>query len=1036
MSADTEVGIGQLDGDGRWVRVNRRLGELLGLAPRELCGRDFTSCFTRAPIDGDALDALIRGEREAYVVDLDLRRDGATRRLRVNLSAIDGCEPEAPELFAVVADVSAERAAETSARVMAQIAERTSAVVLLCDESFAIEWVNDSFSAVFGYTFEECVGRRPWELSVARGGGVERFAAQAKLAGGGRQVVPRYTKDGRRVMLDLEIRPFADPLTGATYMMGIGHDITARVAAEAALRRSEVRLRAIGDQLPDAVLFEMSIAADGRRQVEYVSAGVERMRGVTAAEVYADIGVLARQLDPADAARVAAVRDATPSGEPVYLEFPITTVAGERRWVSLVALVEREASGAQIWRGIETDITARKRLAEDLAAAKEAAEAANNAKSMFLANVSHEIRTPLGGIVGMVEILLDEPLAPVHAERLRIVQRSANWLMELVDDLLDISRIEAGKLTIDPHPFDLHAEISQVLCAFGARAHVKGIELTCDVHPEVPRRVIGDVVRFRQVLVNLVSNAIKFTDEGGVSVTVREAESEAASDLDLDRSGEVIRVAVGVIDTGIGIPAARLREIFAPFEQADRTTTRRFGGSGLGLAICARLVEMMRGSIRVLSEPGVGSAFWFDVEFIVDPSVEALAEPARAELASVIPRALVIDSGPLAGELFARLCERWRIDAEVVCDLEGARAALDRAMICGPALDLIIVDPEGLSADIDEVLAETRGRGYRGPAVLATAEDLPSHLREDPEIAVVRKPFTPSELRGALDQLFALRPRPQVERREEGLGLAGVEPLRVLLAEDEEVNRLVAVDMLSRAGHEVTAVSDGAEAIEAARAGAFDVVLMDLEMPRVDGRVAARRIREAERGGARLPIVALTAHTRPGESEGSLAAGMDGHITKPLQTRELVRVLLEIGVATPRRQPAEERRPHEPPAIVDREAVLERLGGDRRLLRRIIELFRENAPSLVRELEEAVARGDARRVKHDAHRLAGMLSNFNAAAAQGLARQLEERARAGSLDGGAELLVALRERLARLERDLDGLARDEPVERQARARSG
>ncbi|MCA9659000.1 MAG: response regulator, partial [Myxococcales bacterium] len=587
----------------------------------------------------------------------------------------------------------------------------------------------------------------------------------------------------------------------------------------------------------------------------------------------------------------------------------------------------------------------------------------------------------------------------------------------------DISRIEAGKLSIDPHPFDLHAEISQVLGAFGARAHVKGIELTCDVHPEVPRRVIGDVVRFRQVVVNLVSNAIKFTDEGGVSVIVREAEGAAESGADVERSGDVIRLAIGVIDTGIGIPARRQREIFAPFEQADRTTTRRFGGSGLGLAICARLVEMMHGSIRVLSEPGVGSAFWFDLEFIVDHSAGALGEPPERELAAVIPRALVIDRGPLAGDLFTRLCERWQIDAEVVRDLDGARAVLDAAANQGPALDLIIVDPEGLSADIEEVLAETRGRGYRGPAVLATAEDLPGHLRDDPEIAVLRKPFTPTELRAAIDHLFALTPRVRVERSGEALGLADIEPLRVLLAEDEEVNQLVAIDMLSRAGHEVTAVGDGERAIEAAVSGDHDVVLMDLEMPRVDGRIATRRIREEERrdGGGRLPIIALTAHARPGEAEESLAAGMDGHITKPLQARELVRLLLEIEVARPRRAEGE-RQAHEPPAIVDHDAVLERLGGDRQLLRRIVDLFCESAPTLLRELEAAIARGDARRVKHDAHRLAGMLSNFNAAAAQGLARQIEERARDTVLDGCDELLVALRERIRRLERDLDALA--------------
>ncbi|MCA9663399.1 MAG: PAS domain S-box protein, partial [Myxococcales bacterium] len=444
MDRAVEVGIGELDGDGRWMRVNRRLGELVGVPTAELCGRDFVATFNCASSHGERLLEVARGERPTYVTELAVGRGEASRWLRVNLSPIDGCSADTPALFAVVADVSRERSAREFARLMTQIAERTSAIVVLCDQDFEIVWVNESFSRVLGYVAEQCVGRRPWELL----GGPDvalwrRFAARARDEGGAHEVVERVAKDGRRIWLDLEVRPFADPLTGATYMMGIGHDITARVEAEEALRRSEARLRAIGDQLPAGMIFEFSAADDGTRLVDYVSAASERVRGLSPAEIYADPGVLIRQIDgDYHALLIAAGSAVMTRGQPLEIEVPITAADGTRRWILISAVSEFEPSGQRIWRGIEIDVTERKRLEEAAAAAAEAAEAANNAKSMFLANVSHEIRTPLGGIVGMVEILLDEPLAPVHAERLRIVQRSANWLLELVDDLLDISRIE------------------------------------------------------------------------------------------------------------------------------------------------------------------------------------------------------------------------------------------------------------------------------------------------------------------------------------------------------------------------------------------------------------------------------------------------------------------------------------------------------------------------------------------------------------------------------------------------------------------
>ena len=664
----------------------------------------------------------------------------------------------------------------------------------------------------------------------------------------------------------------------------------------------------------------------------------------------------------------------------------------------------------EVGRAFNAMVEARTQLVEDRATA----QAVARAKSEFLASMSHEIRTPLNGVVGMSGLLLDTPLSPMQRDYAETLRRSAESLLLIINDILDYSKIEAGQLQLEQAPFDLEVVLKDVADLVAAAAQAKGVELAIRVAPDTPRHVVGDVSRIRQVLTNLAGNAVKFTHAGHVLL---EVSCEAPED------GRV-RLRFAVQDTGIGIPADKLEHIFERFTQADASTTRRYGGTGLGLAISKQLVELMGGKIRVASELGAGSTFSFR---LVLPVAEPPPERAVPTLAGT--RALVVDDRAVNRRVLEEQLAGWRMRAGTAASAAEALEALRRAREEADPYEIALLDYQLPDRDGLSLAQELRANPAFAGVVLLMLSSVGVRPAEDgagPVDAWLVKPVRPSVLYNALVNAVARRAggRAPPTGPAEPPAAAVLPRLsaRVLVAEDNPVNQKVILALLEKLGCRADLASNGSEAVEMLDRFRYDVVLMDCEMPEMDGFQATAEIRRRERDGAgwrRVPIVALTAYAMAGDRERCLAAGMDEYLSKPVRERELATTLASVAGSQPTTAPAAAAPSGEP--ACDEAGLLAHVGGDSQLAREIVQIYLSNAPGWLDGIRQAVTAADAAGLAHMAHRLNGALSNLAAPAATDAARALETAGRGGDLSDASEGLRRLETELARLQDALRAL---------------
>ncbi|MGW8303491.1 MAG: response regulator, partial [Desulfobacterales bacterium] len=790
------------------------------------------------------------------------------------------------------------------------------------------------------------------------------------------------------------------------------YTINQRKIAEVALRAGEERYRRIVESTPDGY-YEVDINGN----YSYFNDSMCDLLGYSRVEM---TGMNHRAyLDEQNSEKlVNAINQVYRTRESVKaLDFTFKRRDGSLRYAeSSITLITDDRGEPTGFGGFLRDVTER-RQAQALAQAKMAAETANREKSRFLANMSHEIRTPLNSIIGLIELMLETDLRPDQREDLDVVISSAYALLSLINNLLDFSKIEADKFELESAPFDLRDFMKDTLRMMGMRTQTKGLELVYRVAADVPDRLVGDPGRLRQILLNLIENAVKFTEEGEVVVNVATRQC----------SGNQADLRFSVEDTGIGIPREKQKDIFSAFKQVDAKTTNQYGGTGLGLAVSSQLVRLMGGELTVSSEPGQGSRFEFSAAF-----KRLKEEPVRPEEAGGDDlkgiRVLVVDDNATTRRLTKEMLDSWRMQTQFASNAEEARQIL-----AGDGhVDLALIDSDMPGSDGFSLARWIRDQQIKDLRVVMML--IFPHLKRKAEFgelgikASTIKPLNPPELHNLLLVAFGKKKidteKNQPQKGPDAKPKAAGRSLKILVAEDTPFNQTFILRLLEKNGFHAILVENGRQALEAFNPDTFDVILMDVQMPEMDGFEATRQIRKREAASGsdgHMPIIAMTAYATEGDRERCLEAGMDDYVSKPISASKLFKAIAALVPPAP-----EEDAPgSEDPAADGKQSVALNADGlirsfenDQDLFQELVEIFLNDSPQMLNTLRESLKSTDAKTFKRTAHSLKGMLRNFQAESAAETAFELEQIGEQGKLDDADQIVDSLAAQLDDVSRKL------------------
>ncbi len=871
------------DVDWRIEWVNDGFTRLTGYTLPEVRGRKPEEFLSGPETDPTVLEEIRRAceaDRSYSGEVLNYTKDGAPRRVELEIQPLLDEAGRKTGYMAMQLDITARKRAEEEVRRLALVASRTANAVGLSDAEGKVIWVNEGFTRLFGYTLEEARGQFGPFLIKGPKTNVRVLAQVAKDARAGRESrgeILNYAKDGREVWCEFETQPFRDETGRLTGFMSIMLDITARKQAEAELARQEALLRFVLNSLPIGVSW-----TSYRGETEtWVNDAVLAITGLTREEAqrrdsYREITA------PEDWARQDAEYARLHRGEIERFSLEKRYRRRDGREVPVLLFVEIfRGEGGRIEQEVAAvvDISQLKAIQRELEAAKEAAERANLAKSQFLAMMSHEIRTPMNGVVGMTSLLLDTPLTAEQRDFVETIRFSGDALLNIINDILDFSKIESGHMELEQAPFQVREVIEGALDLFASKAAEKRIDLLYEIADTGPATIEGDSSRLRQILVNLLNNALKFTERGEVVLTVHPVGTvDGLLELQFD-----------VRDTGIGIPPDGMDRLFKSFSQVDSSTARKYGGTGLGLAISKRLAELMGGRMWVTSKVGEGSTFSFTIRVRPVASKPVLFQAAGARLDGL--RVLILDDNQTNCRILHTMAGKWGLVPQVCHSGDEALRLLES----GAPVDLGIIDMQMPGMDGAEFARRARrlpGREHL-PLVLLSSIGRHQEAREEPGLfdAALLKPAKPSQLFDALVGAVQRQRGGPTSARETAPPVGAAIPQRpekILLAEDNVVNQKVAVAMLARLGFRPDVVANGLEVLEAMQRRHYDIILLDVQMPEMDGFEVARRIRRDQPKSAPRPrLIAITANAMQGDREECLAAGMDDYVSKPVKATEL-----------------------------------------------------------------------------------------------------------------------------------------------------